>query len=144
MDTPPQSGHINTGTGNVGAANIAPPIQAVPAPASSDHNSKAVAGLVLAVVAPASLLLTAPFARFAMLLTFPYSGPSQNPWLASLVFWSLPLIFGTISASLGGYALRKSGLRTKGSGLALAALCINGVIFIVGLIMTLRFVSMMR
>jgi hypothetical protein len=139
MDTPPQTGHSNTATGKT-----APPIQAVSAPAGGDHNGKAVACLVLAIVAPASLLLTAPFARFAMLLTFPYSGPSQNPWLAPLVFWSLPLIFGITSASLGGYALRKSGLRAKGAGLALAALCINSVIFIVGLTMTLRFVYMMR
>lgn len=60
------------------------------------------------------------------------------------MFWSLPLLLGITSASLGGYALRKPGLRAKGSGLALAALCINSVIVIVGLTMTLRFVYMMR
>jgi hypothetical protein len=140
MDMPPQSERSSPGTGDT-----SPQLQAaIPAPAGGCHTAKAVAGLVLAIVAPVSLLLTAPFASFAMLLTFPYSGPSQNPWLAPLVFWSLPLIFGITSTSLGGYALRKSGLRAPGSGLALAALGVNGVIFIVGLIMTLRFVYMMR
>ena len=137
---PPQTAHNNSVTGAT-----APQSQAVvPAPPGGGHTGKAVASLVLAIVAPASLLLTAPFASFAMLLTFPYDGPSKNPLLAPLVFWSLPLIFGITSASLGGSALRKSGLRGQGSGLALAAMCINSVIFIVGLLMTLRFVYMMR
>jgi hypothetical protein len=103
-----------------------------------------VASLVLAIVAPVSLLLTASFASFAMLLTFPYDGPSRNPWLAPLVFWSLPMIFGTISVALGAHSLRKSRRHGEDLGLAIASLCISGVIFVIGLIFTLRFVDMMR
>jgi hypothetical protein len=141
MGIPPQSEHRPLdGTGEAAR----PDEHAGQESPGRTHAAKAVASLVLAIVAPASLILTAPFASFAMLLTFPYSGPSKNPWLAPLVFWILPLIFGITSASLGGSALRKSGLRGQGSGLALAAMCINSVIFIVGLLMTLRFVYMMR
>ena len=106
--------------------------------------ARAVASLVLAIVAPFSLALSAPFASFAMLLTFPYEGPSAAPWLAPLVFWSMPFIFGSISTALALTALRKWGTSFERSGLAIAALWISGVIFVIGLIFTLRFMYLMQ
>jgi hypothetical protein len=102
--------------------------------------ARAVASLVLAIVAPFSLALCAPFASFAMLLTFPYEGPSAAP----LVFWSMPFIFGLISTALALTALRKWGTSFERSGLAVAALWISGVIFVIGLIFTLRFMYLMQ
>lgn len=120
------------------------PQSALPDPPRNHHTGTAIASLVLAIVAPVSLLFTAAFASFAMLLTFPYDGPSRHPWLAPLVFWSLPMIFGTISVALGAQSLRKSRRHIEDSGLAIASLCISGVVFVIGLIFTLRFVYMMR
>ncbi|TLM83274.1 hypothetical protein FDW83_09880 [Pseudarthrobacter sp. NamE2] len=113
-------------------------------PPGNGHTAAAIASLVLAIVAPVSLLFTAPFASFAMLLAFPYDGPSRNPWLAPLAFWSLPMVFGTISAGLGIYSLRKSKRSGESKGLSLASLCITAVFFVLGLSFTLRFVYMMR
>jgi hypothetical protein len=127
------------------AGSTQPVSQSAPsAPPRSNHTGTAVASLVLAIVAPVSLLFTASFASFAMLLTFPYDGPSRHPWLAPLVFWSMPLIFGSISVALGARSLRKSRHHGEDSGLAIASLCISAVIFVIGLIFTLRFVHMMR
>ncbi|MFJ6230147.1 hypothetical protein ACIQF8_09185 [Pseudarthrobacter sp. NPDC092184] len=95
-------------------------------------------------MAPFSLALSATFASFAMLLTFPYEGPSAAPWLAPLVFWSMPFIFGSISTALALTALRKWGTSFERSGLAIAALWISGVIFVLGLIFTLRFMYLMQ
>ncbi|MGO4189718.1 hypothetical protein [Pseudarthrobacter sp. TAF60_1] len=115
--------------------------QPPPPPGSS---GKAVASLVLAIFSPLTLVITAPFARFAMLLTFPYDGPSRYPWAAPLALWSLPLIFGLISIALALAALRKSERRSETRGLAVASLWICGVIFVIGLILTLRFVYLMH
>lgn len=79
-----------------------------------------------------------------MLLTFPYDGPSAAPWLAPLVFWSVPLIFGTISTVLAVTALRKWGTSFERSGLAVAALWISGVVFVIGLVFTMRFMYLMQ
>lgn len=116
------------------------PVQ-VPLPGTA---GRAVASLVLAIVAPASLLVTGPFASFAMLLTFPYNGPSENPWLAPAALWSLPMVFGLISVFLALSALRKPGLYSEGRGLAVASLWISGVVFVVGLIFTVRFIYLMQ
>lgn len=140
MKIPPRKALPADGTGE----KVSPPLATQPDPPGSNRTGKAVASLVLAIVAPSSLLLTVPFANFALLLTYPYNGPSRFPWLAPMVFWSLPLLFGVISTVLGACTLRKPGRHSEGSGLAVASLCISGVMFFVGLISTLRFVSMMR
>ncbi len=121
-------------------------VQAGPGTALDRPSSRhqAVASLVLAIVAPVSLLFTAPFANYALLLTFPYDGPSKYPWAAPLALWSLPLIFGSVSVSLALFAIRRSGRGSEGYGLVMASLWISGVIFVIGLIFTLRFVSMMK
>lgn len=79
-----------------------------------------------------------------MLLTFPYDGPSKYPWLAPLAFWSLPLLFGLVSVALALAALRKPRRYCPGWGLALASLSISGIIFVTGLIFTLRFMYLMQ
>jgi hypothetical protein len=107
-------------------------------------SGKAVASLVLAIVSPVSLLMTAPLARFAMLLTFPYDGPSRYPWAAPLALWGLPLVFGLISVALALATLRNSDQRSEGRGLAVASLWISGVIFVIGLIFSLRFMYLMQ
>ena len=141
MNIPPRAKALPAdGTGE----KLSSPPATPPVPPGGNQTGKAVASLVLAIVAPASLLLTVPFASLAMLLTYPYNGPSQYPWLAPMVFWSLPMIFGVISTVLGAYALRKSGRHSEGSGLAVASLCISGAVFVVGLVSTLRFVYMMQ
>lgn len=91
-----------------------------------------------------SLLITAPLARFALLLTFPYDGPSRYPWAAPLAFWGAPLVFGLISIALAGAALRNSDRRSEGRGLAVASLWISGVVLVIGLFFTLRFMYLMQ
>ncbi|WP_411374568.1 hypothetical protein ACLH0K_16235 [Arthrobacter sp. MPF02] len=138
---PPSSGPLPVEAGGEPAPAAS---GTLPEPPGNGHTAAAIASLVLAIAAPASLIITAPFASFAMLLTFPYDGPSRNPWLAPLAFWSLPMVFGTISAVLGIYSLRKTKRSGESRGLSLASLCITGVLFVPGLIFTLRFVYMMR
>jgi hypothetical protein len=96
---------------------------------------------VLAIIAPLSIVVTAPLAAWAALLTYPDEGPSQRFWVAPLVLWSLPMLFGLLSVTLAIAAIRGSPGFEDGSGSrtsAVSALWISGVIFTIGLILTLR------
>ena len=74
---------------------------------------KAIASLVLAILAPLGLVITHPLAAFTLLLTFPYNGPSKLPWVAPLVLWSLPMILGSISTGLAIAVIRDAKLIGK-------------------------------
>ncbi len=95
--------------------------------------------LVFAVTAPSGLVVTAYPAMLAALLTYPDEGPSDRPWIAALVFWSLPLLFGLISVVLAFVSLKGAAARSPSRASAVAALCINAAIFILGMIFTMPY-----
>jgi hypothetical protein len=77
----------------------------------------------------------------AALLTYPDEGPSERFWVAPLVLWSLPMLLGLLSVTLAVAAIRGSPDALGGSGSrtsAVAALWITGILFSIGLILTLR------
>lgn len=116
-----------------------PPTHPVPPPGGSA--GKGTTSLVLAIIAPVTLVLTAPLAMTAALLTYPDEGPSERFWVAPLVLWSIPMLLGLLSVTLAVAAIRASpgvpdwsGSRTS----AVAALWVTGILFTIGLILTLR------
>ena len=95
--------------------------------------------LVLAVVAPFGLVATVYPAMLAALLTYPDEGPSDRPWIAALVLWSLPLLAGLPSVVLALVSLKGAAARSPSRASAVAALWINGVLFAVGLTLTMPY-----
>jgi hypothetical protein len=61
----------------------------------------AVAGLVFSVLVFGSTLFTLPVSTIAALFTRPDTGTDRLQWVAIAVFWSLPVLFGLLSAILG-------------------------------------------
>lgn len=95
--------------------------------------------LVLAIIAPFGAVMTAYPAILATLLTYPDEGPSDRPWIAPLVFWSLPLLFGLLSVTLALAALRGAPAGSTSRKSAVASLWINGGVFAIGLALTMPF-----
>lgn len=89
---------------------------------------KATASLILAGLALASMYITAPLALFARLATYPSNGPSEVPWVAPLVFFSLPLLFSLPSLALSIPIVYGQPRATPGRGRAAVALCIGGLV----------------
>ncbi|GGH96883.1 hypothetical protein ACFFGR_00320 [Arthrobacter liuii] len=114
------------------------PAAATPGP------GKAIASLVLALLAPLSLVITQSLAAFALLLTFPYNGPSKLPWVAPLVLWSLPMILGSISTGLAITVIRDAKQQGFAKGMATASLCVSGVVFVIGLLLSIGLMLMMH
>lgn len=119
------------------------PVLQSPAP-NTQGSGKAVASLILTLLAPLSLFVTRFFAAFALLLTFPYNGPSKLPWVAPLVLWSLPLVLGAISTGLAISVVRSPHQQGFAKGMATASLCVSGAVFAIGLILSVGFMQMMR
>jgi hypothetical protein len=92
--------------------------------------------LVLAVIAPFGLAVTASPAVLATLLTYPDEGPSAQPWIAPLVFWSVPLLVGLVSVTVALIAIRGAKAGSSSRASAAASLWINGSVFAVGLYLT--------
>jgi hypothetical protein len=90
--------------------------------------NKATASLILAGLAIASMKITAPLAMFAMLATYPASGPSETPWLVPLVFFSLPLLFSLPSLALSIPIMYGQPRSSPGRRRAAVALCICGLV----------------
>jgi len=105
---------------------------------------KAIASLVLAILAPLGLVITHPLAAFALLLTFPYNGPSKLPWVAPLVLWSLPMILGSISTGLAIAVIRDAKQQGFAKGMSTASLCVSGVVFVIGLLLSTSLILMMH
>ncbi|OAE03219.1 hypothetical protein [Arthrobacter sp. OY3WO11] len=89
---------------------------------------KATASLVLAILALASMVITAPLAMFAMLATYPSDGPSEMPWVTPLVFFSLPLLFAVPSLALAVPVVNRPPESSPDRPSAAAALCIAGLV----------------
>ncbi|WP_041652349.1 hypothetical protein [Pseudarthrobacter phenanthrenivorans] len=109
-----------------------PPLGVVPvestAPQDPKTVRKATASLILAGLALASMTITAPLALFAMLATYPSNGPSEAPWVAPLVFFSLPLLFSLPSLALSIPIMYCQPRATPGRRMAAVALCTAGLV----------------
>ena len=95
--------------------------------------SKATNSLVLAILAPASMILTGPASAFAMLMTYSDSGSSSRPWVTPMVLFSLPLLFASLGLRQALPALKQL---PRGSGswsAAAVALCICGLVYVLAL-----------
>ncbi len=88
----------------------------------------ATASVVLAVLAVLSMIVTAPLAMFAMLGTYPSDGPSPTPWVAPLVFFSLPLLFALPSLGLAIFVMRNSPDPSPDRSSVAFALCVAGLV----------------
>jgi hypothetical protein len=95
--------------------------------------NKGPTSLVLAILAPLSMFLTGPFAGLAMLLTHGDNGYSRTPWVAPLVLFSLPLLFGTLALRLALPALKGSPRNSGNWSAAAVSLCICGLVFVLAL-----------
>lgn len=102
-------------------------------PQADGNSGKATASLVLACLALASMTVTAPLAIFAMLATYPANGPSAMPWVAPLVFFSLPLLLALPSLSLSIPIVYGQSRSSPGRTSATVALCIGGLVIALAL-----------
>ncbi|MFF1881621.1 hypothetical protein ACFVVC_09170 [Pseudarthrobacter sp. NPDC058196] len=112
-------------------------------PQNPPGHGKAIASLVLAILAPLSLAVTRSLAAVALLLTFPYNGPSKFPWVAPLVLWSLPMVFGAISTGLAISVIRSPTQQGFSKGMSTASLCVSGVVFVIGIIVSVSLMNVM-
>ena len=122
-------------------ASTSPPEQA-PAPKAGITRS-ATSSLMLAVIAPASIYLTSPFALIGLIGAADEGEHTLLSWLAPLIFWSLPILIGVISISLALSTIRKLGRESESGRLAVKTLWISSVVFIIGFFVTLRFMHSM-
>ena len=97
------------------------------------YGRKATASVLLAVLALVSMIVTAPLAMFAMLATYPSTGPSEMPWVAPLVFFSLPLLFALPSVVLAISVLKNSPDTSPDRSSAALALCLAGLVLVLAL-----------
>ncbi|MDQ0674553.1 hypothetical protein QFZ36_002114 [Pseudarthrobacter siccitolerans] len=97
------------------------------------YERKATHSVTMAVLAILSMIVTAPLAAFAMLGTYPSSGPSPLPWVAPLVFFSLPLLFALPSLALAISVIKNSPDTSPARSSAAFALCISGLVFALAL-----------
>lgn len=99
-----------------------------PEPHAGRNVRRARVSLVLAVLAIASMFITAPLAVFAMLATYPSMGPSELPWVTPLVFFSLPLLFALPALALAVPVVSCSPQSSPGRSSAAVALCLAGLV----------------
>jgi hypothetical protein len=87
----------------------------------------------MGVLALASMVVTTPLAAFAMLATYPSSGPSPMPWVTPLVFFSLPLLLAVPSLVLAISVIRNSPDMSPGRSSAAFGLCTAGLVVVLAL-----------
>ncbi|TQJ38649.1 hypothetical protein FBY33_0648 [Arthrobacter sp. SLBN-112] len=102
-------------------------------PGNEGPGNKGTNSLVLAILAPASMILTAPASMFAMLMTYSDDGTSTRPWVTPLVLFSLPLLFASLALRQAIPALKLSPRRSGNWTAAAVALCICGLVFALAL-----------
>lgn len=118
----------------IGAAAPKPPSGGgLPPSGAAAHGRRASSALGLAILAPASMLLTGPLAAFAMLATYPSQGSSKVPWVTPVVFFSLPVLFAACALALAFPLMDKLPRSSPGWRSAAAALCIAGLVAAVAL-----------
>ncbi|WP_440167035.1 hypothetical protein [Arthrobacter sp. SAFR-044] len=110
-----------------------PPSPGGPGQMPGAPNHKGASSLVLAILAPVSMFLTAPFAGLAMLLTYSDNGRSPTPWVTPFVLFSLPLLFASLGLRLALPALKQLPQGSGSRSAAAIALCICGVVFALAL-----------
>ena len=104
----------------------------------------ATSSLMLAVIAPASICFTFPFALIALIGAADTGEHNLFSWLAPLIFWSIPVPIGVISICLALSTLRKFVPESESGRIAVKSLWISSVAFIIGFFVTLRFMHGMR
>ncbi|TQJ34139.1 hypothetical protein [Arthrobacter sp. SLBN-122] len=102
-------------------------------PGNEGPGNKGTNSLVLAILAPASMILTAPASMFAMLMTYSDDGSSSRRWVTPLVLFSLPVLFASLALRLALPALKVSPRKSANWTAAAVALCICGLIFALAL-----------
>lgn len=102
-------------------------------PGNEGPGNKGTNSLVLAILAPASMILTAPASMFAMLMTYSDDGSSPRRWVTPLVLFSLPLLFASLALRQAIPALKLSPRRSGNWTAAAVALCICGLVFALAL-----------
>jgi len=110
-----------------------PPVGTSPPSYTPKPESRSTNSLVLAILAPASMLLTGPASMLAMLLTYSDNGSSSRPWVTPFVLFSLPLLFASLGLRQALPALKQL---PRGSGswsAAAVALCICGLVLVLAL-----------
>ena len=123
-------------------SNVPRPVAGQPPPDSAppvNITRSATSSLMLAVIAPASVYLTFPVALVPLIGAADAGGHTLLSWLAPLIFWSLPMLIGAISVSLAISTVRKLGRGSARGRVAVRSLRISGVVFISGVVVTLRF-----
>jgi hypothetical protein len=86
-----------------------------------------ITSLVFSLIAPASMIVTAPVSLLTALFTRPAEGPGSLTGVAPLVLWSLPMLFGLLAVSLGVAAVRGSPPGSNSWTAAAASLWISGL-----------------
>jgi hypothetical protein len=127
---------------NIQPPGSGPPLQGVEP--SARVTPSATSSLMLAVIAPASIYFTFPFALITLIGAADSGEHSLFSWLAPLIFWSLPVPIGVLSICLALSTLRRCVPESESGRLAVRALWISGIAFIIGFFLTLRFMHGMR
>jgi hypothetical protein len=96
--------------------------------ATDSYARKSSAGVMMAVLALVSMLITTPLAMFAMVATYPSDGPSELPWVAPLMFFSLPLLLAVPSLVLAFSVMKNVPRTSPDRSSAAFALCIDGLV----------------
>lgn len=106
----------------------APKYREEPPPPRYDQqgSGEGMASLVFAVLAIPSMVLTAVPTMFAVLFTRPDTGTSGLDWVAPAVLFSLPVLFGLLSALFGTLAIRRNQRDTKAWRTGVAGLWVVG------------------
>lgn len=116
-----------------------PPGQPPPAqPRRRSGDGAGITSLVFSLIAPASLVVTAPISLMAALFTSPDEGHGSLTWVAPMVLWSLPMLFGLLAVSLGVAAVRGSAPGSNSWTAAVASLWLSGLQVAAALALVLR------
>ncbi|ALV41793.1 hypothetical protein AU252_12035 [Pseudarthrobacter sulfonivorans] len=115
-----------------------PSIASAPASPKAHGSGEGTASLAFSLIAPASMFLTVPFSLLAAFFTRPSERPGRLDWVAPLVLWSYPALFGLLAVTLGIVSLRVFVRRSNGWRAGVAALWISAAEVAVGLVLVLR------
>jgi hypothetical protein len=112
----------------------------VPEPAApkAHGGGEGTASLAFSLMALASMYLTAPLSLVTALFTRPDEGPGRLDWVAPLVLWSFPVLFGLLAVTLGIVALCVFVRRSNGWRAGVAALWISAAEAAIGLVLVIR------
>lgn len=84
------------------------------------------------------MFISIPMSLFAALFTRADTGRGSMDWVAPAVLWSLPVLIGLISVSLGIRAVRASPRGSNSWTAAVSALWISGLLVFVGTVLVIR------